>query len=268
MKSNKIMATKRANKVNAKRPSLFWLFTEGGRAMAEWGLSIPFRKLTNYENSGDGHPVLVIPGFMASDTSTKTLRCFLEEAGYAAHGWDLGRNLGKAEFLTALGNQLDELYALYGQKVSIIGWSLGGVFARQIAKRDPEKVRQVITLGSPFKGISQPNNVAWIYNILKGTKRVADITEELRQDLPNPAPVPTTAIYTKQDGIVPWQLCLEDEETAIHQNIEVRGSHLGLGHNPAVLRIIFDRLQYSAADWVHFQPSNPVESLVLYPSMT
>lgn len=249
-----------------ERPSLFWLLTEGGRAITELGMSIPYRKFFARRDQGDGHPVLALPGFMATDKSTVALRGYLDQLGYMAYGWELGRNTAKIEFLKLLAERVDELYEHHEEPISLIGWSLGGVFARQIAKARPDKIRQIITLGSPFKGIHQPNNVAWVYNLVSGGKRIKDIDPILFENIPLPAPVPTTAIFTKEDGIVPWELCIE-EETEIHQNIQVRGSHLGLGVNPTVFDIIADRLLYSKYNWEHFRPRSIVKDLLFYPSL-
>ncbi|MFT5165846.1 MAG: pimeloyl-ACP methyl ester carboxylesterase [Saprospiraceae bacterium] len=248
------------------RPSLFWLLTEGGRAITELGLSIPYRKFFASKSQGDGHPVLALPGFMATDSSTAPLRKYLENLGYPAYSWDLGRNTAKVEFLEILLAKIEEIYKEHGEQVSLIGWSLGGVFARQLAKAKPEMIRQVITLGSPFQGVHQPNNVAWVYNLVSGGKRIKDMDPVLFQNIPLPAPVPTTAIYTKEDGIVPWELCIEIEDE-IHQNIQVRGSHLGLGVNHSVLDIIADRLLYSREDWAHFRPGHFVKDILFYPSL-
>ena len=249
------------------KPSLFWLTTEIGRAATEYGLSIPFRTLFSKSVVGDGHPVLVLPGFMASDKSTTALRNFIEKNGYQAYAWELGRNKGEVEILDLLFLKLEEIYEETGQKTSIVGWSLGGVLARQLAKGKPHLVRQVITLGSPFRDIAAPNNASWIYNLISGGKRVVDLDPDLLNDLPKPAPVPTTAIYSKEDGVVAWEVCIEEKETAIHQNIQVRGSHIGLGFNTAVLKIIADRLQLQADNWTPFKPNNIVEDLFLYPSL-
>ncbi len=248
------------------RPSLFWFLTEGGRAAAELAISIPYRKLFADKDQGDGHPVLVLPGFLASDTSTSSLRKFIKGLGYVPYKWDLGMNIAKLEYLELLPEKLDKIFNKHEQKVSLIGWSLGGVFARQLAKQKPELVRQVITMGSPFKGINEPNNVAWLYNLLNNRKRIQEVAPELFADLPNPAPVPSTAIYTKEDGIVPWELCIEDEDE-IHQNIQVRGSHWGLGVNPAVWEIIQDRLLYTEKAWHPFRPKSKLKDLFYYPSL-
>jgi len=255
------------NKQNKDKPSVFWLATEVGRAVAEMGISLPYRKYYSGESQGDGHPVLVLPGFMASDTSTKPLREFIDRIGYTPYAWDLGRNYAKVSFLNALSDKLIEIHKEHKRPITIIGWSLGGVYARQIAKLNPKIVRQVITMGSPFRGITKSNNASWLYNLLPGNKRIVDLDPDLLADLPMPAPVPTTAIYTKEDGIVPWKFCMEENEDALHQNIQVRGSHLGLGVNLSVFEIIADRLQYEKAYWTHFAPNSILKDLLFYPSL-
>jgi pimeloyl-ACP methyl ester carboxylesterase len=171
------------------------------------------------------------------------------------------------EFLEVLIEKVENIHQEYGENVSLVGWSLGGVFARQIAKERPNLIRQIITLGSPFRGVQEPNNAAWIYDQLVKRKKIKETAPDLIDEFPKPAPVPTTAIYTKEDGVVPWQLCMEKEETYFHQNVQVRGSHLGLGVNASVLRIIANRLQYNEANWVEFNTNNSVENLILYPSL-
>jgi len=255
------------NSDKREKPSFFWLATELGRAAAELGISIPYRKFFASNKSGDGHPVLVLPGFMASDFSTNPLREFIEKIGYTPISWDLGRNYARVSFINDLSDKLLKLHKEHKSKITIIGWSLGGVYARQLAKQHPDLIRQVITLGSPFRGITKSNHASWLYNLLPGNKRVVDLDPALLADLPIPAPVPTTAIYTKEDGIVPWKYCMEEVEDAIHQNIQVRGSHLGLGVNLSVFEIIEDRLQYSAKDWTHFVPDNLFKDLLFYPSL-
>ena len=171
---------------------------------------------------GDGHPVLVLPGYLASDASTRVLRAFLRSLGYTPHGWGLGRNRGPHSEL--LGSLRERLAKVAGdERVSLVGWSLGGVFARELAKAEPARVRAVITLGSPF-----------------GDRE--------------PPPVPTTAIYSKSDGIVDWQMCREG--AAPHtENIELVGSHCGLGFHPLALLAIADRLAQPEGRWKPFDRS-------------
>ena len=233
------------------RPSLFWLATEGQRAFIEFGTHIPYRFMKRHK-SGDGHPVLVLPGFMATDFSTAPLRSFLKRIGYNSYPWQLGRNFAEEKYLYLLISYVEEIYRMHGQNVSLIGWSLGGVFAREIAKRRPEIIRQIITLGSPFGGLTKPNNASWIHNILTGGRGADDVDPNLLENLIQPAPVPTTAVYTKQDGVVSWRVCIEKRESSIHQNIQVTGSHVGLGFNPLVLEIIHDRLQFNQTNWKRY----------------
>ena len=133
-------------------------------------------------------------------------------------------------------------------------------------KRKPNLIRQIITLGSPFRGLTKPNNAIWLYNLVSGGKSVKEIDPDFLMSLEDPADVPTTAIYTKEDGVVSWKLCIEEKESSIHQNIRVRGSHIGLGHNPSVLHVIADRLQYSQDNWSRFTPKNALRKRLFYPS--
>lgn len=252
---------------NIKRPSIIWSLTEASRALVELGLHFPYKWVSRLPQNGDKHPVLIIPGFLASDTSTVPLRKFIFNLGYTVYGWGEGRNLASVEYLDILISRVEKLYKQHDKKVSLIGWSLGGVFARQIAKARPHMVKQVITMGSPFKGISKPNNAKWMYDLLTKGEGIAAIDPELINDIPLPAPVPTTAIYSKEDGVVPWEVCLEQIETEIHQNIQVRGSHLGLGVNASVLWVIADRLAQNEENWSHFVPDNRLEDILFYPSL-
>jgi pimeloyl-ACP methyl ester carboxylesterase len=206
---------------------------------------------------GDGHPVLVLPGFTASDRSTRILRRYLTHLGYDAHSWDLGRNLGPrsigvdGEHLAA---RLDEIHTSTGRRVSLVGWSLGGVMARQLSRLAPDAVRQIITLGSPFTGNPMASTVAGLYQKVTGHKIAARKTQiDLGHSREAP-PVPSTAIYTRGDGIVPWENCVEPESPTT-DNIEVRGSHCGLGVNPAVLYAIADRLAQPEGQWKPFDRS-------------
>lgn len=219
---------------------------------ALWELSAFFSAypLLRLAPRGDGHPVLVVPGLAAGDLSTRPLRAFLRAQGWAAHGWRIGSNHGpRAGVEQRLQQRLAELHERYGRTVSVIGWSLGGVFARETARRAPEQVRQVITLGSPLSGHPKATNAWRLYEFLSG-RRVDDWPhlEQMRQS----PPVPSTAIYSRSDGIVAWQCSLElPGPTA--DNIEVEGSHCGLGHNPLALYAIADRLNQPEGQWRHFE---------------
>jgi len=248
-----------------KKPSFFWGITEGGRALLELGSYLPYRMLNKLPKDGDGHPVLILPGFLASDFSTIPLRSFVDKLGYTVYGWGQGRNLANEEYVDLLLEKVDKIHEKHQSKISIIGWSLGGIYARQLGKEKPEKIRQIITLGSPFKGLTEPNNVRWLYDLLNKGEGLSHVTPELIADIPNPAPVPTTAIYSKQDGVVPWQFCMEEQENEIHQNIEVTGSHLGYAVNHQVLEIVADRLKYREENWVHFKSEKSLYQKFFFP---
>ena len=238
-----------------KAPSALLALTELPRALVEFGSLGLAAPILAAAPRGDGHPVLVLPGFVTTDISTAPLRRFLQGLGYDAHAWELGRNLGpkaigrEGEKLTA---RLREIHAAMGQKVSLVGWSLGGVMARQLSRRAPEAVRQVISLGSPFTGRPQATNVWRTYQILTG-QRLDDPDTRVQLSESNlPPPVPSTAIYTREDGVVAWQNCVEPAAPET-DNIEVHGSHCGLGVNPAVLYAIADRLAQAEGDWHPFE---------------
>ena len=189
---------------------------------------------------GDGHPVLLLPGFLASDLSMAPMRRYLRELGYDAHAWRMGRNLGgMSRMRTALRDRLAEIHAATGRKVSIVGWSLGGVYARDLALQAPDMVRYVVTLGSPFANDVRATNATRLYEALSG-EGVED-NPELRAAIAGDLPVPTTSIYSRTDGIVNWRTCLlRPSDTA--ENIEVHlASHIGLGVNPAALWAVADR---------------------------
>ncbi len=237
---------------NAKPPSLFWTLTEG-RAIFELGWFLSLRPLMNRLPSGDGHPVLVLPGFLASDASTRPLRGVLKGLDYAPYAWGLGRNLKfddarEAEMLSLL----DEIYEQHNRKISIIGWSLGGLFAREIAKARPELVRSVITLGSPISPNRNHSNARSLYDRMNGSPDVAQ-SERMAQ-LNVPPPAPTTSIFSKTDGIVAWRGSVQhDHPDHPHtENIEVPASHFGLGVNPLVVYLIADRLAQTEGDWTPF----------------
>lgn len=212
---------------------------------------------------GDGHPVLVLPGFMASDLSTVLLRRFLTHRGYPTNAWDLGRNLGpNPRIEDGLRERLVEVVRQHGRRVSIIGWSLGGVYAREIAREAPQLVRQVISLGSPISASPRSTNAWQLFERISG-KSVDEVAEDYAQAIAAPVEgVPCTAIFSKSDGIVAWQGCLEQPGPQ-RENIRVFGSHCGLGHNVSALYAIADRLAQKEGTWAPFRPRGPLA--LLYP---
>ena len=229
------------------------LLTDPGRAAVEFGLLVGARPLQRTLPVGDGHPVLVLPGLLAGDGSTWPLRRILRRLGYRVHGWRLGRNIGPtAKAVAGMGEQLDDLHRRYRTPVSVIGWSLGGIYARGMARRRPLAVRQVITLGSPFRltDHNQTRAGAAFQRFSHLHVERAAVPFELET---GPLPVPATSIYSRYDGIVAWQACL-DLRSPRAENISVIGSHFGYGHNPAVIWAVADRLAQPSGEWAPFRP--------------
>jgi pimeloyl-ACP methyl ester carboxylesterase len=240
------------------KPSLFNLFREG-RSLFEMGLTGLMMPTLLQAPKGDGHPVMVLPGFLASDISTRPLRSFLRVKGYQSVGWGLGRNLGthivggKHIVSDELLDQVIRLSVKSNQKVSLVGWSLGGILAREISRVAPDCVRQVITLGSPFNSSEGTTPmVAKIFEMINGDLIAKN--SHLVQKTVTPPPVPSSAIYSRSDGIVSWQSCINmpNALNKLTENIEVKGSHTGLGHNHQAIRIIANRLAQPEGEWQPF----------------
>jgi hypothetical protein len=226
------------------------------RGIFELNASLLLSPLLLRAPRGDGHPVLALPGFLASDLSMAPMRRYLSELGYDSYGWEMGRNVGGVSRMrAALRDRLAEIHDATRRKVSIVGWSLGGVYARHLALQAPELVRYVITLGSPFANDVTATNATRLYEALSGERVTAD--PELRKVIAGDLPVPTTSIYSRADGIVNWRTCLlRPSDTA--ENIEVHlASHVGLGVNPAALWAVADRLAQSEGQFRQFDRSGP-----------
>jgi len=197
--------------------------------------------------------VLVLPGWLASDRSTRPLRWFLRDRGYHVHGWKLGVNLGPDDELVArLAQRFAELRARHSEKITLIGWSLGGVYARELARNFTDDVRQVVTLASPFRDLSATSVAriarSGLFDRRSSRPRSIADSGELRERLRTPPPVPCTSFYSRSDGIVAWQSCLEEEGPG-RENVEVWSSHCGMGHHPSVLLAIAERLAQPPGEW-------------------
>ena len=242
------------NARTARPPSRLLTLAEPGRALGELASFYALRPLLRSLPSGDGHGVLVLPGFMASDTSTAPLRSLLGDLGYRSAGWGLGRNVKVDNArVAAMSDRIDRLADQTGRKVSLVGWSLGGVFARELAKQAPDKVRLVISLGSPISDDRGHTNARRLFEWLNGPE------PEPMQDggfrgLGEAPPVPTTSILTRTDGVVHWRGSVQ-EPGAQTENIEVVASHCGLGVNPAAVYAIADRLAQPEGVWAPFAPT-------------
>ena len=242
-----------------RRPWPLLMLLEG-RAFLELGATLAAMPLLQRAPHGDGHAVLVLPGLLASDRSTTLLRRFLSGLGYGVEGWSQGQNRGPRAGVEA--RMADTLLAMRERshgKVSVIGWSLGGIYARVLASRHSGDVRQVITLGSPLYGDPTINtNASGAYRFVSGLAPDAyDKHSDNRGDAP---PVPVTSIFSRSDAIVSWRASVE-AEGPLAENIEIDGSHLGLGHNAAALYAIADRLAQPEGAWKPFEPRGPTRLL-------
>ena len=245
------------------RPSLALFISEPARAIADYAATLATATVLLRAARGDGHPVLVLPGLLAEDVSTATMRLYLRSLGYEVHGWRLGRNLGPTPaILSGITKRLEHLHRATGRQISLVGWSLGGIFARELARATPPLVRQVITLGSPFRlaapGDSRANTAFERLGVLHASPAAMPPRARLRE----PIPVPATAIYSRLDGVVPWQACTESPGQR-RENVAIYGSHLGMGHNAAALWVIADRLAQPEGMWQRFRP--PAAARYLFP---
>lgn len=245
-------------------PSRLLTLAEPGRAFAELASFYALRPAMATLPHGDGHGVLVLPGFFASDTSTGPMRSLLDSLGYRTSGWNLGRNLrvdnGRVQ---AMAELLDGFHEETGGKVSLIGWSLGGVFARELAKMMPDKVRQVISLGSPISDDRNHTNARRLFEYING-HQPEPLREGRFNGLGEAPPVPTTSILTRGDGVVHWRGSVQAPgDHPQTENIEVHASHCGLGVNPTVMIAIADRLAQKEGAWRPFRPTGL--SAMLFP---
>lgn len=212
--------------------------------------------------TGDGHPVIVFPGLSASDGSTLPLRGYLKNLGYDVSGWNQGYNFGpRAGILETATRQVMEACDAAGEPVSLVGWSLGGIYARELAKELPQCVRSVITLGTPFAGSHKSTNAWRLYELTSGR----DVTREAENfDLPGAPPVPTTSIFSRTDGVVAWPASIQkpSRRNPLTENIEVFASHIGLGVNPAAWWAMADRLAQPAGQWKPFERNGTLQRWV------
>lgn len=231
-----------------RAPSALLMAMEG-RAVFEWSAFFLSWPMLRKAPPGDGHPVLVLPGLIANDSSTWPVRRLLSQLGYAATPWAQGFNVGpKDHIVQNLIDTVDRLNDKHGKKVSLLGWSLGGSMARALATRMPDSIRSVITLGSPHAGDPRHTNAWRVFELVSGLK--AD-DPALHAELALPPKVPMTSILSKTDGVVAWQMSLAPEHP-LYENIEISATHLGMGANPAVLWAIADRLAQEEGNWRRF----------------
>jgi pimeloyl-ACP methyl ester carboxylesterase len=232
------------------------------RAFWELGAVMPAWPALMQAPRSDGHGVIVFPGLTASDTSTLPLRRYLQALGYCVAGWQQGNNFGpRAGVLDGIKKQVRETFeaggskrGCSGRKVSLVGWSLGGIYAREIAKELPECVRCVITLGTPFAAGPRSTHAWRLYEMVSGRQSERE-TQNL--NLRRAPPVPTTSIYSQSDGIVAWQSSIQSKAPGLGhsqtENVQVLASHIGMGLNPSAWWVVADRLAQEEGAWLPFQ---------------
>ncbi|MEP6738951.1 MAG: alpha/beta hydrolase [Caldimonas sp.] len=235
-----------------RAPGPLLMLLEGRAPVEFFSMLVALPWLLHRLPRGDGHPVMVFPGMAANDMTTVPLRNFLVSLGYHAKAWGQGLNFGpRSGVLERCSDDVRQLADEHGEPVSLIGWSLGGIYAREMAKLHPEIARCVVTLGTPFTGHPKATNAWRLYEFVSGGK-VGDprVMTQIRQ----PPPVPTTSIYSRTDGIVAWR-CSLNEPGPLAENIEVHASHVGMGMNPLALYAIADRLSQPIDAWRPFDAS-------------
>ena len=242
-------------------PPVRLLVAEGPRAALELGALAAAAPVLAAGRRGDGHAVLVLPGLFGGDVSTLPLRRYLRWLGYTVSGWRSGANVGPTEaVVSGLRARLASLAASSGGRVSVIGWSLGGLYAHELARGAPGSVRQVVTLGSPVERAGRGGRAASQLFDRFSHLQVAPSLAARPWAEAGPLRVPATAVYSRSDGVVPWRSCLLPAGKR-RENIEVYGSHYGMAHNPTVLHVVADRLARPAGAWRQFAPGPLVRHL-------
>ncbi len=223
-------------------PPLFNMLLES-RSLVEWTSIYAIYPFIPKRIKGEGRPVLLIPPYLGDDYSTSFVRRYLTSLGFKTYKWEQGFNLVKSHYIPRLEEKLDDIYRIHGQKVNLVGWSGGGIFAKIMANRHPKQVEQIITIGSPVWGVMDMKTpVSGILEFFRG-KSLKERNKRFIQELEPIPNVPITCIYTKTDGLLPWKHCMEAESYRDDiKNIEVYGSHSGLGANVSVLLITANAL--------------------------
>jgi pimeloyl-ACP methyl ester carboxylesterase len=252
-----------ADRVTFRAPD-FWV-----QAVAALGISfeaasfLAVSPLLHLLDRGHHHPVLVLPGFMGDDSSTLALRSLIRSWGHRVYGWGGGSNPGPTpEVLAALERRVADIVAKEGEKVSLVGWSAGGRYARYLARQQPDSVRQAVTLACPlqYRVGHDRSSISFLSDRLQ--HRFAAGFGVRREHEHGPLPVPSTSIYTRTDGVVDWAACLDVVDDR-HENIEVYATHGGFGFNPSAYFVIADRLGQPEHDWRPFQP--PTAFQMMFP---
>ena len=207
------------------------------RILGEWcALQVSIPLVRHTAPRGDGEPVLVVPGFGTDDSWTRSLRRFVGSLGYDVEGWNLGRNHGRVpELISKVAERTAELARNRDRKVRLIGWSLGGYLAREVAREHPELVSDVITLGTPVVGGPKYTASAPMY-LKKGYDLDAIEADVLKRESV-PIVVPVRSVYSRSDGVVAWRACVDRHNPSVTHH-EVISSHLGMVASPTVFHLV------------------------------
>ncbi|MEZ0577164.1 esterase/lipase family protein [Nocardioides sp. MH1] len=230
------------------------MLLEAPRLVGELASSFAVDLVAPRRPGGEGRPVLVVPGFQATDMMTGRLRGHLARHDFRAHGWAQGANIGLTdERIDGLVTRFEQLRAEHDEPVSIVGWSFGGVLARWLAHTYPDDVRQIVCLGSPWRAEGERTHATAMFERSRRKHGMSDRARPMMELLRGPVPVPCTAVYSKTDGIVPWRGCAVDESVQpVAENVVVPSSHVGMVANPLVLDVVVDRLCQDPAEWRGF----------------
>jgi pimeloyl-ACP methyl ester carboxylesterase len=220
------------NERDRSAPALPLLMREAG-SFAAMRARASFAAPVQTDVKGDGRAVMVLPGFLASDVATSRLRKTLTGAGFRSHGWGLGRNTGiKVDLFERLDRRFDML--ALDEPATLIGWSLGGLVAREYAKYAPNRVRKVITLGTPFSGDMRANNAWRLYEWVAGHKVDMPPIAATPHEKP---PVETIALWSRRDGVVaPHSARGEVGETDVNTELQCR--HMAFISDPTAIRAV------------------------------
>ena len=242
-------------RTQAQPPALGYAIAELPRALFELVCLLPAHLLLKHAPRGDGHPVITLPGYRSDDTAMLAMRRYLARWGYVPYPWGLGANLGigyqRIDYEQRMLGKLENVVEKHGAPATLIGWSQGGVIAREVTKRRPNLVRQVIVLGSPLADAPEATTLFRIFRRTSAeeiTNELMSVMREVASPLPN---VRCICIYSGSDGIVSADIA-QDLVSPNVENIRVTSSHLGMVVNPMVLFIIADRLSQPDDDWKPF----------------
>jgi len=237
-----------------KKESILRYFFNPIEAMKGNCLVEKWTKKINTESNADGHPVIIISGGgMKGKRSLNLLNRFLKKNGYNSRIVKLAKEVGEAKNFNRLSKEVEQLHQETDELVTLIGWSLGGIYARLLAQKNSENVRQLITLSAPFYGMNTLDNATWWFKLVYEGAKMKNLDPRILANLRKKVSVPSTAFYSKDDEIVAWKSCIEKEEDELHQNIEMSGSHLDIILKEETLMIILDRLKHEESNWKKFK---------------